>query len=1526
MSELQSLYERLNINSVHRGFEKAVSLYLKNVIVRQEESIEEEPKEIIAKVEPTPAPLVQNPQPLSASTNLSPSTSTEYEDLLRKMGQLTINLLQRKEFSSQGGDRGPKRNISEVVCYGCYKKGDYKYNCLDRASTSGTRDNDKRKALVNSFDVVDKSINNEVDVFVTKRKKEKDNEDGNDPKKIKGETSKKHRRRKLGVQNFLISERQGPYSILEDLSKRPANITYGQLLAMTSEKRRELRSGLNARRRKEVEVPVLDAEADPYAPQAEVLCNGISIHDVLVDGGVVVNVMTESVMNMLGLKIDRPSTLMLSTSEVDTEDEESEVDVLVLDILPVTPTHEPIKLSEEEIDDRFQQIKIGDVVVESEKESYLQLFRRKFNKATKKDHYSLPFSDQILDEIAGQECYSFADGYSGYNQVRIAEKDQLKTTFTTLWGTDSIGTDPDKVSKIKELPFPMNRSKLRSFLGHVGYYRRFIKNFSKIAQPLTQFLKKDVTYELGNKAHEVFEQLKEALVSSPVLKNPDWSKPFIVYTNASNAALRSTLSQNDENRNDHPVYFGSRQMSSAEGNIKVSNRILPFQLAYGIDPVLPIEFDIPTVRVIKNERMDESDSVKERLVHLHFLEEMIEIAKDKSYKKKMKQKEYFDQKIRWSPFHLRRERLANFVAAQKIAIEVEDDLIMAENSHKLVMEEIVKEEPTAQISLHEESHDETIAEPKVMLEKTESFAELSVEAEQGLDRLAGNFIHGKESLQIVLIHEDELQRNEQIMRSRPCPIRYLANLEPPGKLKPIVLISEHEDEPQRTKDEPQYLSNPNTEQLKETMFNAKSNTWSKFVISLSSTLHGYLKTPTESCLRRLGYGYAKDTIRIPPGSAQDTPGYVADTYYRILPETSRIRIREGYDTDTAWIRAGYSKIRGGYVQTYPPRILEYPARICAVSAFKNTYPRRIVSKETSSMIGDDGFKVTFPEPVGRRGPSIGMKEVKEHVTQGKNPFVRNDELLACNGCIKLAVVNEEPLIDRDWNWWAIVIRGEEHIVIQISEEIDHTQKSEQTQKSYAKGQQTYESIKGKREGCCKYPDNGVPIYRKEEKRVDCAQMGNSFDHMPKMTWGATRSIVEMGGGTVGLRLHTFTNLILINVAFFGTGNVASIASFEISSVYRFITIFNPFIMAALLLFKLFIPFILVTCAFSAVTNLIKLPRLGCYFMFLLFSDVMTIHFFFLVRTTGSWMEIGNSISHFGIMSAQRKDTIDFQHSQKMIHKISIKPQKGFSCDRNLYVSTMGSGTNPSRGSLNMDGNDRSTPPLMMEGSALGGFEQGDKAIPVFPPLDLREARRGPIGTSFKDVLNDKESSMKPTDITPMAKRQSEKCNWWKDALPEHLIFGAKQVDSNTAKKTESISAPKTPLSVTQIVSNMKNAQVVGDSKENDKDLFQDNNMAVPTGANVTKENTPPPTMEASSDWITVNQASANDKNFVQGKLDNVGKIEEIIKLDYRSFEVVIFRCTLYPSINNRVFIVDNESGFYLVEFSRALPDCKEPYL
>ena len=67
---------------------------------------------------------------------------------------------------------------------------------------------------------------------------------------------------------------------------------------------------------------------------------------------------------------------------------------------------------------------------------------RKLNAATKKDYFPLPFTDMILDHVSGQECYSFLDGFSGYNQVHIREQDQLKTTFTTEWGTYAFNRMP----------------------------------------------------------------------------------------------------------------------------------------------------------------------------------------------------------------------------------------------------------------------------------------------------------------------------------------------------------------------------------------------------------------------------------------------------------------------------------------------------------------------------------------------------------------------------------------------------------------------------------------------------------------------------------------------------------------------------------------------------------------------------------------------------------------------------------------------------------------------------------------------------------------------------------------------------------------------------------------------------------------------------------------------------------------------------------------------------------------------------
>ncbi|KYQ91842.1 phosphatidylinositol glycan [Tieghemostelium lacteum] len=105
------------------------------------------------------------------------------------------------------------------------------------------------------------------------------------------------------------------------------------------------------------------------------------------------------------------------------------------------------------------------------------------------------------------------------------------------------------------------------------------------------------------------------------------------------------------------------------------------------------------------------------------------------------------------------------------------------------------------------------------------------------------------------------------------------------------------------------------------------------------------------------------------------------------------------------------------------------------------------------------------------------------------------------------------------------------------------------------------------------------------------------------------------------------------VGFFGTGNIASISSFEISSTYRFTTIFDPFLMAALLLVKVFIPLLLVTVSFSFLNNSLGIARPSSFLVVIALSDIMSINFFFLVKDTGSWLEIGTSISHFAISSA-----------------------------------------------------------------------------------------------------------------------------------------------------------------------------------------------------------------------------------------------------------------------------------------------------
>ncbi|RDX70206.1 Retrovirus-related Pol polyprotein from transposon 17.6, partial [Mucuna pruriens] len=281
---------------------------------------------------------------------------------------------------------------------------------------------------------------------------------------------------------------------------------------------------------------------------------------------------------------------------------------------------------------------------------------RRLNLATRKDHFPLPFIDQMLEKLAGKSHYCFLDGFSGYMQIHIAPEDQHKMTFTCPFGTftytcmpfglcnapstfqrcmmsifsdllqdcmevfmddftvyaDSfdaclsnlsrvlkrcidtnlvlnfekchfmvakgtvfghlvsnrgIEVDKAKIDIITSLPNPTSVREVRSFLGHAGFYRRFIKNFSTLALPLSKLLQKDVEFNFDQPCIEAFQELKSRLTSAPILQAPNWDLPFELMCDASNSALGAVLGQRARvGQPVHVIAYASRTMDPAQQN------------------------------------------------------------------------------------------------------------------------------------------------------------------------------------------------------------------------------------------------------------------------------------------------------------------------------------------------------------------------------------------------------------------------------------------------------------------------------------------------------------------------------------------------------------------------------------------------------------------------------------------------------------------------------------------------------------------------------------------------------------------------------------------------------------------------------------------------------------------------------------------------------------------------------------------------------------------------------------------------
>ncbi|GJW89468.1 reverse transcriptase domain-containing protein, partial [Tanacetum coccineum] len=231
----------------------------------------------------------------------------------------------------------------------------------------------------------------------------------------------------------------------------------------------------------------------------------------------------------------------------------------------------------------------------------------KLNEATAKDHFPLPFMDQMLERLTGNKYFCSLDNFFGYFQIPIDPNDQEKTTFTCPFGTyayrrmpfglcnapatfqrcmlaifhdmieesvevfiddfsekchfmvkegivlghkvSSAGLEVDKakIDVISKLPPPTNIKGIRSFLRHAVFYRCFIKDFLKIAQPLTKLLEKDTPFEFDDECQKAFELLKEKLTCALVIVSPNGNLRFELMCDASDLAVGAILEFDIEN-------------------------------------------------------------------------------------------------------------------------------------------------------------------------------------------------------------------------------------------------------------------------------------------------------------------------------------------------------------------------------------------------------------------------------------------------------------------------------------------------------------------------------------------------------------------------------------------------------------------------------------------------------------------------------------------------------------------------------------------------------------------------------------------------------------------------------------------------------------------------------------------------------------------------------------------------------------------------------------------------------------------
>ncbi|GJV12101.1 reverse transcriptase domain-containing protein [Tanacetum coccineum] len=151
-----------------------------------------------------------------------------------------------------------------------------------------------------------------------------------------------------------------------------------------------------------------------------------------------------------------------------------------------------------------------------------------------------------------------------------------------------IEVDRAKVDVIAKLPHPTTVKGVRSFLGHAGFYRRFIQDFSKIARPMTHLLEKETPFVFSKECIDAFQTLKKKLTKSPILVVPDWNLPFEFMCDASDFVIGVVLGQR-KMKHFQPIHYASKTMIEAQIHYTTTKKemlVVVYAFEYKFQPYL----------------------------------------------------------------------------------------------------------------------------------------------------------------------------------------------------------------------------------------------------------------------------------------------------------------------------------------------------------------------------------------------------------------------------------------------------------------------------------------------------------------------------------------------------------------------------------------------------------------------------------------------------------------------------------------------------------------------------------------------------------------------------------------------------------------------------------------------------------------------------------------------------------------------------------------------------------------------------